>query len=257
LRRGAKACYRRGQDLKAEATRDQELIKLLLFGQRAQGLSQGAEGLSQRQEDEELREQWLREIGSEDLGGQGSEGLKGFFSLEDLTSLESSGPEHFQGQEDEGFRAEGVTLNSSAAQLPRSSATQPLNLSIPKPLSSFADFMTLGPLAPQPLSSLNPQSLLEQDPMDVETMLSFGRFLHTVKKDYDKAANLYEAALMADPQKARVLAIRMTGNREEGKLVAKGLRARRSAPKPRYLVPRLAVGKITGDESKSWGAGEV
>mmetsp|Transcript_27829 Transcript_27829/g.43445 ORF Transcript_27829/g.43445 Transcript_27829/m.43445 type:complete len:100 (+) Transcript_27829:836-1135(+) len=78
LRRGAKACYRRGQDLKAEATRDQELIKLLLFGQRAQGLSQGAEGLSQRQEDEELREQWLREIGSEDLGGQGSEGLREF-----------------------------------------------------------------------------------------------------------------------------------------------------------------------------------
>jgi len=50
---------------------------------------------------------------------------------------------------------------------------------------------------------------------------------------------------MADPLKARALAFRMMGDRKEGKLDAKGLRAGRPVPKPRYLVPRLAVGKIT------------
>lgn len=90
------------------------------------------------------------------------------------------------------------------------------------------------------------ERLLAADPKDVGMLCSFAAFLQNVKQDYDKAAAMYEKALLADPVQARELCLQLYDKppprKKKGK--RRGEQKTNNFAIRRPVVPRLAIGKI-------------
>ena len=84
------------------------------------------------------------------------------------------------------------------------------------------------------------EKLLAEDPEDVDTLCSFAVYLQNEMQDYDRAAEMYKAALIADPCAARLICMEPYDKPKQNKKTGKRIGIQRP------VVPRLAIGRITG-----------